>query len=1357
MTTRVPEGAGLLVAGHGFRGGHGVGSVVHTLGRIGEALLATTSMWRVRRLSGVAGERHAPSRASLKRHIDELVAEPTRAAILVMTGVVTTVAGEPALVTGPLHRAYPDDATLPLSWIRDRLREARAAGVLVALAASGDGDASDWLEALRTERPAQLVAVDDGEGAPLIDALLAGICGDALDPKTGTVTLRSMSEHLARVAPRTLVQGSLSAETFATVPPLGNMRLSVAHTARADAPSRAGRGDDLVGVVLPGRFRIERPLARGSFGVVYRARQLSVERDVAVKVLQPGLDASSEDGRLFVAEIQSVGRLDHPNVVRIHQADVTQDRRLFFAMELLVGRDLQQIVEDERVLEPERAIELCCQLLAGLGAVHAAGLVHADIKPANAFVVTGGERERVVLIDFGLARLKPTGRAADSAGGTPAYMAPEQLHSGRVDPRSDLFSAALVLVTLLTGWRRRKVDEITPPLELIADEALRAVLARALAVDPAERYQTAADLAAALTGNEASGGHAGVAARPPFRHLAPFTERDRARLHGRERDVAALSEQVLFRRGVVYTAPSGVGKTSLLRAGLVPRLEELGARAVYHACRARAASALAAAVWPGAATVAEAVTGWHGQRGGKLVLIVDQLEAALSTDGGATLVSELLAFDTFPADADISVVLCIREDFLARLLPRAQELEEGVSVMRLGPLDVAGARAAVVGPLTEQRLSIEPELLDVLLEDLQRAAASIGVEMGWGQRAAVYPPHLQLACSILFEALGAGEATLTLAHYRRLGGLEAIVGEHLDRVLDTELDAEASAAAREVFLALVTTAQTRAFRHEAELVEIVGARHGAERTRAVLETLAARGLLVRVRPATGDAGWELVHDSLVPRVLAWIDRRDLARRRAVELVRYHLRRSRAGAPSLLARAELRELREHEDALAELEAEWQRRGDPTQLTPASLIAASRRAQRRLLLAAGAALAVALCAAAIVAQRSAVASAEQEREQSLRDRDMGRLVLALEPFDWDEAELRAHPVPRDRLPRLSFTVHEPAEDDPESPGAQIVDRLFARESKSTDGLERAEIRGGDAFLVISGRGPVGDDCPPSVVPLHRLGGYARRYREQPVLRVKVPTCAASRRGMIEIPAGATIHGGVGEPPSAEQAAWAHLAKDRWVTLPAFSIDRTEVTNRAFAVFAEMEAVTGIAMPGMPDTVYTEMAEGARNPVTGITFPEARAYCRFMGKALPTSAQWLKAMRGGLVLPGNRLNPMPRRNLPWGTLVAPNLARLHDPDHPGAMPVGTYPDVSPYGVLDLAGNVQEWTETQPGKRGFRVARGGNWGDGNVRNLVEFMAIENPRPEGTRVYVLGMRCAVAMPVAEPLSRRLVDDGRDR
>ena len=201
MAPRRPEGTALLVAGHGAFGAFDA-SALHTLGQIGEALLATGAAWQIRRLASTAGERYAPDRGALKQYLDELSSEAARAAMLVVIGEITTVGSEPALVTGGHARDYPEDATLPLRWIRDRLRAVRAEQLVAVVSVRGgaaDGP-ERWLRALGTDRAPHVIAVaasrDDAH--PFVDALLTALCGDALDPRTGTVTMASLSAYLER-------------------------------------------------------------------------------------------------------------------------------------------------------------------------------------------------------------------------------------------------------------------------------------------------------------------------------------------------------------------------------------------------------------------------------------------------------------------------------------------------------------------------------------------------------------------------------------------------------------------------------------------------------------------------------------------------------------------------------------------------------------------------------------------------------------------------------------------------------------------------------------------------------------------------------------------------------------------------------------------------------------------------------------------------------------------------------------------------------------------------------------------------------------------------------------------------------
>jgi len=506
MNTGSPRGSALLITGHLTEvGRNGQPSLQQCVARVADALRGESG-WRVTRLDPGGTAQTVPTRRNADRALRALRDSGSEVAMIVVAGGVVTTDGAPALVVDPQwgESASSAAALIPLSVLGARSSAQRTVIVLggwVADGAARADPAARWLTAL-SRGDGDLVAVSAGEqAARAMEAMESALLGAAVDDATGTVTLRSLGDYLASQVPGLAIQATSRSDTVMVPPSLTgpwDRRLTVRSRHAGEPPRHAPA--TLCGTTLPGRFRIEAELARGGFGTVYRARQLTIDRDVAVKVLNAEVDPASPSGRLFVQEIHGVGRIDHPNVVRIHHADVTRDGQLFFAMELLAGRDLEQVIQVEGRMSQGRALELVGQLLAGLGAAHDAGLVHADVKPANVVVVPGRRGDRVVLVDFGLARLQTADTPARSIGGTPAYMAPEQLSSGRVDPRSDLFSVGLVLVTLLTGWRRRTRDELLPPLDDIADLALRAALRRALAMSPEARFHSATELAAAFAG-----------------------------------------------------------------------------------------------------------------------------------------------------------------------------------------------------------------------------------------------------------------------------------------------------------------------------------------------------------------------------------------------------------------------------------------------------------------------------------------------------------------------------------------------------------------------------------------------------------------------------------------------------------------------------------------------------------------------------------------------------------------------------------------------------------------------------------------------------------------------------------------
>lgn len=261
-----------------------------------------------------------------------------------------------------------------------------------------------------------------------------------------------------------------------------------------------------------GRYELVRVLGKGAMGVVYEGRDPNLDRPVALKtIMVDGLSgaAAAEYESRFRTEARSAGRLQHPNIVTVHDSDRDGDTA-FLVMEYVQGEDLKQHLDRGKRYSLGEALRLLHDLLAALEFAHRQGVVHRDIKPANLLVEAGGSLK---LTDFGVARIAGEGtRTQGSMIGTLKYMAPEQVQGLKVDSRADLFSAGVVAYQLLTGTRPfdgdndfsiiQQVIGHTPPppssLAPLLPRAVDAVLARALAKNRDDRYQTAAAFSQAL-------------------------------------------------------------------------------------------------------------------------------------------------------------------------------------------------------------------------------------------------------------------------------------------------------------------------------------------------------------------------------------------------------------------------------------------------------------------------------------------------------------------------------------------------------------------------------------------------------------------------------------------------------------------------------------------------------------------------------------------------------------------------------------------------------------------------------------------------------------------------------------------
>ncbi|NOY91805.1 MAG: protein kinase [Deltaproteobacteria bacterium] len=283
--------------------------------------------------------------------------------------------------------------------------------------------------------------------------------------------------------------------------------------------SSAEKTDPLIGRVINGRFKIEALIARGGMGSVYKAEQQPLGRVIALKVLDPRYSGEEdpEFHQRFFLEASVAAKLTHPNTVTIFDYGRTEDEVYFIAMEYVEGPTLAQILKADGPMEPERAVGIAVQVARSLREAHGIGVIHRDLKPANILITQHGDHEDFAkVLDFGLVKnIESEGEDLTQQGifmGSPKYMSPEQIRSGDVDGRTDVYSLGVVLYRMLTGrvpfQRQSQVQTLmahctdpVPPLsseEILIPEPLENVVVKALAKNPDERYASMNELVAAL-------------------------------------------------------------------------------------------------------------------------------------------------------------------------------------------------------------------------------------------------------------------------------------------------------------------------------------------------------------------------------------------------------------------------------------------------------------------------------------------------------------------------------------------------------------------------------------------------------------------------------------------------------------------------------------------------------------------------------------------------------------------------------------------------------------------------------------------------------------------------------------------
>ena len=670
--------------------------------------------------------------------------------------------------------------------------------------------------------------------------------------------------------------------------------------------------DPRVGTDVAG-YRIESLLGVGGMSVVYLAEDLRLKRKVALKLLAASLAEDESFRDRFLRESELAASIDHPNIVPIYEAGTAADL-LFIAMRYVEGRDLKERL-GRGPLDPADATGILAQLASALDVAHARGLVHRDVKPSNVLLDTGARpdgSDHAYLADFGLTkRVAEETRGSEDGHllGTIDYVAPEQIAGGEVDERSDVYSLGCVLYECVVGQPPFSGDsdlaivfahlESEPPSPSAQrpqlPRALDAVIAKALAKEPDQRYSNCRELAQAaltVTVDEASRRLADATARAttgrselagqvtelqlareqartlwvpapaegvcPFKGLASFEPVDADYFFGRERLVAELVARVVGAGFLGIVGPSGSGKSSALRAGLLPALAA-GVLPGSGAWRRwllrpgeRPLEALGTVLaFAGPDPLGEALGTLPADT--RLLLAVDQLEelftACRSEVERSAFVETLVRA---AADPRALVVVALRADFYGRFAayPALAELL-GTNHVLVAPMQASEFRRAIELPAERAGLRVEPQLTDALVDDVEGEPGAL--------------PLLSTALLELWQKRD--DNALTLAGYRESGGVHGAVARLAERTYARVGDARRPLV-RAVMLRLVGDGEGDALvRRRAPLGELDLERN--EDVATVVATLADSRLVT-----VGEGFVEVAHEALLrewPRLREWID------------------------------------------------------------------------------------------------------------------------------------------------------------------------------------------------------------------------------------------------------------------------------------------------------------------------------------------------------------------------------------------------------------------------------------------------------------------------------------------------------
>ncbi len=673
------------------------------------------------------------------------------------------------------------------------------------------------------------------------------------------------------------------------------------------------------------QYEIIRILGAGGMGTVYLARDIQLGRRVAIKFLQTAHPALT---RRFILEARTTARAQHENIVVIYEVG-EHNRQPFMVLEYLQGQTLTELIEDGQSLPPARVVELLIPVAKALVLAHEEGIVHRDLKPDNIFVTESGTLK---VLDFGIAKVlhgdsgpperltksipiqSPDGTGASGAPnltqdgtivGTMAYMSPEQWSTTiDIDHRSDIWAMGILMSRMLIGkhplepLNQHKLagmaqsPEPMPGLLELAPHipaAFAEVVDRCLMKHRDLRYQSATELLRALEplrpGRQTRELHGDES---PYSGLSAFQESDADKFFGRPREIEAAIARIRQHPLMAIVGSSGCGKSSFVRAGVVPALKRSGEQwdtTVIRPGRDPMGSlAIVAAAMSGLGdSVSEdspefqqildrlrVEPGYLGtvmrerarRQNGNILLFIDQFEelyTLIADPQERRAFTACLSAVADDATTPLRVVLSLRSDFLDRVPEDAlfmSELQQGLFFLTAPNRD--GLRDALTEPAQMAGYMFEsPTIVEDMLNHLAATSGAL--------------PLLQFAATELWENRDTARKLLTQASYQKIGGIAGALATHADMFIQ-QYPAVTQDLARTIILRLVTPERTRAIISLDELGELSA---NTTEVRALVNSLVdARLLVVQNADGGGSATAEIVHESLIhswPRLRRWLD------------------------------------------------------------------------------------------------------------------------------------------------------------------------------------------------------------------------------------------------------------------------------------------------------------------------------------------------------------------------------------------------------------------------------------------------------------------------------------------------------